>query len=885
MRIFFSILLFISYSLYAQEKNNQPDYLNPDLPVKKRVDDLVSRMTLEEKISQMVNDAAAIDRLNIPEYNWWNECLHGVARAGVATVFPQAIGLAATWDTNLMFQIADVISTEARAKHNEFLRKGYRGIYSGLTFWSPNINIFRDPRWGRGQETYGEDPYLTSRMGIEFVRGLQGNDPKYFKVISTPKHYAVHSGPEPLRHSFDAIISKHDLYDTYLPAFESCIKEAGAFSVMCAYNSFMGEACCGSDTLLQKILRDDWGFQGYIVSDCGAIRDIYRNHKLVETAPEASAIGVKAGTDLNCGYVYYNTLFDAVQQGLLSEADIDVSVKRLFTARFKLGMFDPPEMVKYYQIPIEENDSKEHRKLSIKAAHESIVLLKNEDNLLPLNKDLKKIAVIGPTAESYSMLLGNYNGTPSKYVTPLQGIKNKVSGNTEVVYEQGCDLINEDDIINNLSSEILNTEGKQGLKAEYFNNANLEGEPYYSRIDPIDNSNWIYGTRIPNLRGKSDYSIRWSGILQVPETGEYNFIVKADDGYRLYINDKVVIENWREHESITEKSNVIHLEGNKSYKIKVEYFQGSSRSYVKPLLSIQWEILNKDQFKEAVKLAKTSDVIIFVGGITAQLEGEEMHVKYDGFSGGDRTNLKMPNVQENLLKALYSTGKPIVLVLSSGSALAVNWENENIPAVVQIWYPGEEGGTALADVLFGDYNPAGRLPVTFYKSVYQLPPFEDYNMNGRTYRYFEGKPLYPFGYGLSYTKFGYSNLTLPDNIKAGDNVIVSVEVQNTGKTAGDEVVQLYVKDVESSVMVPVHSLQGFKRIHLEQGEKRVVEFKLNRKQLSVIKVNKNNEVNYVIEPGFFEISVGGTQPGTSSPTTEVVTKKLEVTGISYTITR
>ena len=885
MRIFFSILLFISYSLYAQEKNNQPDYLNPDLPVKKRVDDLVSRMTLEEKISQMVNDAAAIDRLNIPEYNWWNECLHGVARAGVATVFPQAIGLAATWDTNLMFQIADVISTEARAKHNEFLRKGYRGIYSGLTFWSPNINIFRDPRWGRGQETYGEDPYLTSRMGIEFVRGLQGNDPKYFKVISTPKHYAVHSGPEPLRHSFDAIISKHDLYDTYLPAFESCIKEAGAFSVMCAYNSFMGEACCGSDTLLQKILRDDWGFQGYIVSDCGAIRDIYRNHKLVETAPEASAIGVKAGTDLNCGYVYNNTLFDAVQQGLLSEADIDVSVKRLFTARFKLGMFDPPEMVKYSQIPIEENDSKEHRKLSIKAAHESIVLLKNEDNLLPLNKDLKKIAVIGPTAESYSMLLGNYNGTPSKYVTPLQGIKNKVSGNTEVVYEQGCDLINEDDIINNLSSEILNTEGKQGLKAEYFNNANLEGEPYYSRIDPIDNSNWIYGTRIPNLRGKSDYSIRWSGILQVPETGEYNFIVKADDGYRLYINDKVVIENWREHESITEKSNVIHLEGNKSYKIKVEYFQGSSRSYVKPLLSIQWEILNKDQFKEAVKLAKTSDVIIFVGGITAQLEGEEMHVKYDGFSGGDRTNLKMPNVQENLLKALYSTGKPIVLVLSSGSALAVNWENENIPAVVQIWYPGEEGGTALADVLFGDYNPAGRLPVTFYKSVYQLPPFEDYNMNGRTYRYFEGKPLYPFGYGLSYTKFGYSNLTLPDNIKAGDNVIVSVEVQNTGKTAGDEVVQLYVKDVESSVMVPVHSLQGFKRIHLEQGEKRVVEFKLNRKQLSVIKVNKNNEVNYVIEPGFFEISVGGTQPGTSSPTTEVVTKKLEVTGISYTITR
>jgi beta-glucosidase len=885
MRLFFSILLFISYSLYAQEKSNQPDYLNPDLSVNKRVNDLVSRMTLEEKISQMVNDAAAIDRLHIPEYNWWNECLHGVARTGVATVFPQAIGLAATWDTDLMFQIADVISNEARAKHNEFVREGYRGIYSGLTFWSPNINIFRDSRWGRGQETYGEDPYLTSRMGVEFVKGLQGNDPKYFKVISTPKHYAVHSGPEPLRHSFNAIISKHDLYDTYLPAFESCIKEAGAFSVMCAYNSFMGEACCGSDTLLQKILRDDWGFQGYIVSDCGAIRDIYRNHKLVETAPEASAIGVKAGTDLNCGYVYNNSLLDAVQQGLLTEADIDVSIKRLFTARFRLGMFDPPEMVKYSQIPIEENDSNEHRKLSLKVALESIVLLKNEDNLLPLKKDLKKIAVIGPTAESYSMLLGNYNGTPSKYITPLQGIKNKVSNTTEVVYEQGCDLIDEYEIINNLSSEILNTDGKQGLEAKYFNNADLEGEPYYTRIDPIDNSNWIYGTRIPNLRGKSDYSIRWSGILQVPETGEYNFIVKGDDGYRLYINDRVVIEDWIEHESISEKSNVIHFEGNKTYKIKVEYFHGSSQGHIRPLLSIQWELLNKNQFKEAVELAKTSDVIIFVGGITAQLEGEEMHVKYDGFSGGDRTNLRLPKVQENLLKTLYSTGKPIVLVLSSGSALAVNWENENIPAIVQLWYPGEEGGTALADVLFGDYNPAGRLPVTFYKSVNQLPPFEDYDMRGRTYRYFEGEPLYPFGYGLSYTKFGYSNLTLPDNIKAGDNVIVSVEVQNTGKIAGDEVVQLYVKDVESSVLVPIHSLQGFKRFHLEPGEKQVVEFKLHPKQLSVIKVNKNDEVNYVIEPGFFEISVGGTQPGTSSSTTEVVTKKLEVTGRPYTITQ
>jgi len=459
--IFTFIYMFsFCFSLAAAENDKKPDYLNPELSVAVRVNDLVSRMTLEEKVSQMIDRAEAIERLQIPEYFWWNECLHGVANAGIATVFPQAIGLAATWNTDLMFQIATVISTEARAKHHDFVRRGEFRIFRGLTFWSPNINIFRDPRWGRGQETYGEDPYLTARMGVAFVKGLQGDDPKYFKVISTPKHYAVHSGPEPERHRFDAITDMRDLYDTYLPAFEACVREAGAFSVMCAYNRYMGEACCGSSLLLKEILRDKWGFEGYVVSDCGAIDNIFRDHKIVETAPEAAALAVKSGTDLNCGRVYDPALVEAVKQGFITEEEIDVSVKRLFTARFKLGMFDPPEMVPYARIPIEKNDSEEHRQLSIRAAQESIVLLKNLDNFLPLKKDLKKIAVIGPTADSYTMLLGNYNGTPSRYVTPLQGIKNKVADKAEVVHEQGCNIVKEGAIGHALSSELVSVEGK-----------------------------------------------------------------------------------------------------------------------------------------------------------------------------------------------------------------------------------------------------------------------------------------------------------------------------------------------------------------------------------------------------------------------------------------
>lgn len=883
MKPLISLITFIfSLTLFAQDNENIPAYLNHTLKIEERVEDLVSRMTLEEKVSQTVNAAKAIPRLNIPEYDWWNECLHGVARAGMATVFPQAIGLAATWNTELMAKISDVISTEARAKHHEFLRNGERDRYKGLTFWSPNINIFRDPRWGRGQETYGEDPYLTSRMGVEFVKGLQGSDSKYLKLVATPKHYAVHSGPEPERHTFDAITDNFDLYDTYLPAFEATVKEANAYSVMCAYNRYLGEACCGSPSLLKKILRDDWGFEGYVVSDCGAIRDIHENHKIVETPPEAAALAVKSGTDLNCGDVYDDALVKAVEEGLITEEEIDITVKRLFTARFKLGMFDPPEIVKYAQIPYEKNDSEEHRKLSIRAAQESIVLLKNENNTLPLKKDLTKIAVIGPTADSYEMLIGNYNGTPSKYVTPLKGIKKKIekdSPETVVAFEPGCDLVEEGTIVYDLSTEMLTTNGQKGIKAEFFKSRDFDEEPFYTTtIKDIRTTNWLWSVEIPGLGWRDSFSARYTGKFHPKKTGKYSFIIKGDDGYRLYINDELIVEDWSDHEVTTTSGN-IELNKDESYNIKIEYFQSSGW----PLLQVKWELLNVDYFANAVKLAKNSDAIIFIGGITAELEGEEMRVDYEGFKGGDRISLDLPKVQRDLLKVLHSTGKPIVLVLTSGSALSVNWANQNIPAVIQLWYPGQEGGTALADVIFGDYNPAGRLPVTFYKSVDQLPPFEDYSMAGRTYRYFEGEPLYTFGYGLSYSKFEYENLSVPKEVTSGEDVVVSVDVKNTSGIAGDEVVQLYLKDLESGARTPIHSLQGFERVHLKPGEAKTVKFTLTPRQLSVIEAAGENNIRYVVEPGMFKVSLGGVQPGVEASSTGFITEEFNVTGEKFVV--
>ncbi len=844
------------------ESNEKKKYQNTEFSLEERVNDLVLHMTLEEKISQMKFNAPAIERLNIPQYNWWNECLHGVARAGIATVFPQAIALAATWDTDMMYQVATVISDEARAKYHYAIKHDNHIIYHGLTFWSPNINIFRDPRWGRGQETYGEDPYLTAQMGIAFIKGLQGNDSTYFKVIATPKHFAVHSGPEPKRHLFNAVVNQRVLWDTYLPAFEACITEGKAFSIMGAYNRTNGEPCCASNTLLKDILRDKWKFEGYVVSDCGAIHDIHAYHKYVTTTPEAVTIAVKAGCDLNCGN-QYPYLLEAVQNGLITEEIIDISVKRLFKARFKLGMLDPEKMVPYTSLPYEIVDCKKHRELARKASCASIVLLKNQDNLLPLRKDLSSIAVVGPNADNIEVLLGNYHGTSSQYVTILQGIKNKVADNTTIRYTKGCDLATSTipslSIVpqNNLTPGIgISLSEIKGLKGEYFSNMTLKGEPVITRYDSIIDFNWKQEAPDKNLPS-DNFSIRWTGYLQVKKSGEYTLGLTGDDGYRLYINDNKIIDLWEDH-SATTRISKIHLKKNNTYTIRLEYYENSGDASItfgwnNHKISKKIRKKSENELKKAVDLASQSEIVIMVGGLSPQLEGEEMNTQRIGFQGGDRTHIQLPKPQIKLLKALYQTKTPVVLILLNGSALAVNWANKHILAILEAWYPGEEGGNGVADVLFGDYNPAGRLSVTFYKSVKQLPCFEDYSMKNITYRYFKGDVLYPFGYGLSYSDFKYSNLTYSSlKIGTNDEIKLKVDIKNTGKMDGDEVVQVYVSDLKSSQFVPIKSLRDFKRIHIKAGSSKTVTFNLNKNDFSIV----NGQGKKIIEPGEFEIMVG-----------------------------
>ena len=842
------LLAFVLLTLISTaESQSLPPYKNPNLPVETRVNDLLSRLTLEEKVGQMMNATPAIERLGVPAHDYWNEALHGVARSGIATVFPQAIGLAATWDTKLMYQVADVISTEARAKHHEYARNKQFGRYQGLTFWSPNINIFRDPRWGRGQETYGEDPYLTAQLGVQFVRGLQGNDPRYFKVIATPKHYAVHSGPEPERHAFDAISTERDLRETYLPAFRATILEGKAYSVMCAYNRTNGEPCCANKKLMKDILRDEWGFDGFVVSDCGAIYDIWKFHKFVPTELEASVLGVKAGTDLTCGDEY-KTLIEAVKKGSISEAEIDTSVKRLLTARFRLGQFDPPEMVAYARIPFSQNDTDEHRQLALQTARKSIVLLKNANRTLPLKKDLKSIAVIGPNADLPEVLWGNYNGTASRLFTPLAGIKNAVSKDTKVTYALGSTLAGEP-IVSVPASALTLNGTDPGLKAEYFNNQELRGPAVTVRTDARIDFDWGRYHPTPELTG-NNFSVRWTGKLTPPESGTYTLGFTADDGARLYLDGKLLVDAWASNPTKT-VTKEIALEGGRSYDLRMEYFQYHRENIAKLVWS--YPQLGERLLEEAVKAAKKSDASVLVLGISARLEGEEMNVPLEGFRGGDRTEISLPKSQETLLKAVVATGKPVVVVLLSGSAVAVNWANDNVPAILAAWYPGGEGGTAIADVLFGDYNPGGRLPVTFYKSVDQLPPFTDYSMQGRTYRYFKGEPLYPFGYGLSYTKFLYNNLKMAKSVKAGEPVKVSVEVMNIGDREGDEVVQVYLTDTAASAPVPIRALVGFDRISLRAQEKRTVTFTITPRQMSLI----DERGKRVIEPGEFLTTIAG----------------------------
>jgi beta-glucosidase len=688
-------------------------FQNPDLPFEQRVHDLVSRLSAEEKAGQMLHESPALPRLGIPAYNWWNECIHGVARAGVATVFPQAIGLAATWSIRRMGEVAGAIADEARAKHHEYLRQGDHGMYKGLTFWAPNINIFRDPRWGRGHETYGECPHLTARLGVVFCRALQGDDPRYLKLVATPKHFAAHSGPEGLRHGFNAVAGPKDLRETYLPAFHACVTEAKAYSVMTAYNRTNGEPCSGSDALLRVILRDEWKFRGYVVSDCWAIKDFHEKHGVTRTWEESAAMAVKAGCDLNCGCTYEH-IPSALAQGVLDEADVDVSIERLFTARMLLGMFDPPERVPFASIPYEVNDCARHRALARSAARDSLVLLKNERGLLPLSKNLGSIAVIGPNANDVDVLRANYFGIASRTVTPLEGIRAAVSPATKVLYTDGCKLL---------------------------------------------------GTKTDGL-GRS---------------------------------------------------------GNLS---------------------------------EAVSVAQRCDVVVLCLGLSADIEGEQGDAG-NSEAAGDKVDLRLTGLQGRMLETIVALGKPTVLVLICGSPLDLTWADEHVGAIVQAWYPGEEGGSAIADVLFGDYGPAGRLPVTFPRSVADLPPFEDYSMRGRTYRYLDKEPLYPFGYGLSYTTFEYSGVTVSRaRVAAGATFEVSAAVTNTGSHVGDEVTQLYVSDVEASCHVPHRDLRGFERLTLEPGESRRVSFTLSARDLSLI----DDAGRRRLEPGKFRLHIGGSQP-------------------------
>ncbi len=861
---FFMVVLFVAVvpSVAQIAPSNVAPYLNPSLPINDRVDDLVGRMTLEEKASQLVNQARAIPRLQVPAYDWWSEALHGVANAGTATVFPEPIGLAATFDAPLIHEMAVVISTEARAKHNQAVRAGRRDIMEGLDFWSPNINIFRDPRWGRGQETYGEDPFLTGRMGVAFVTGMQGEDPKYFRVISTPKHFAVHSGPEPSRHSIDVKVSKHDEEDTYLPAFRAAITEGKAESIMCAYNRINGEPACANTFLLKDQLRGAWKFNGYVVSDCDAITDIFNGHHFTKSMAEAGAVAIKTGMDNECADFFtkaidnsdYVKFLDAVKQGLLTEKEIDVSLKRLFTARFRLGMFDPPEMVPYAQTPESEIDSEPHRALALKAARESIVLLKNS-GVLPLKSDVKKVVVVGPLAESTRVLHGNYSGTASHATSALDGIRQQFAS-AQVSYTPGMNFLRPEELI---PATVLSTaDGQPGLTGEYFSNSDFEGTPQVTRVDKAIDLQRFHPERssITPPPGMGDFSVRWTGFLTPDESGDYQ-IGDVGSMNRLWLDDKLIVDDFLLHDPKPTKA-TIRLEKGHRYSIKLEYGQGGTG------LRLVWLRLVADPIPSAVAMAKDADVVVAVVGITSQLEGEEMKVDVPGFKGGDRTSLDLPKEEEDLLEAMKGTGKPLVVVLMNGSALSVNWANEHADAILDAWYSGEEGGTAVAQTLAGVNNPAGRLPVTFYTGVDQLPDFEDYSMKNRTYRYFDGQPLYAFGYGLSYSKFEYSNLKLSsDTLKAGDSLSVDADVRNTSQTAGDEVVELYLNFPRSPV-APLRALRGFTRIHAGAGETQHVHFMLDARDLSEV----DQKGDRIIASGAYHVTVGGGQPGTAAPQAE-----------------
>jgi beta-glucosidase len=829
-------------------------------------------MTVEEKVTQLVNQSRAVPRLNIPAYDWWSEALHGVERPGV-TEFPEPVGLAATFDPDSVHRMGTAIGVEGRIKHVQAVRDGHSNVFEGLDFWAPNLNIFRDPRWGRGQETYGEDPFLSGRMGVAYVTGMQGDDPKYYRAISTPKHYAVHSGPEPTRHTADVKISKHDEVDTYLPAFRAAVTEGKAGSVMCAYNRINGQPACVNEFLLQDQLRNKWNFQGYVVSDCDAVVNIYRDHHFTKTQPEASALAIQRGLDNECIDFAkvnddhdYKAYYDAFKQGLLKESEIDTALVRLYTARMKLGMFDTPEADPYSKIDEKELDSAEHRTLARKLANESMVLLKN-DGTLPLKQGAIKIAVVSPLADQTKFLLGNYNGSPSHTVSVLDGLKAEFP-QAQITFVPGTQFLRTDG--DPVPQSVLSTpEGKPGLTVTFSTGGGFMDKGTVlatKQVSTVD----IKTEDVPKEAASTfPLTVTWEGFITVPATAEYSIGVRAKgNSAMIMVDGKPLAMEYLDPEHAQAKAGHIQLEQGKKTAVKVRYELNEKGPVDAQLF---WAKYDTKPSPEAIAAAKNADVVLALLGITSDLEGEEMPVSEDGFKGGDRTNIDLPKPEEALLEAVAATGKPVVLVLTNGSALAVNWANEHVNAILDSWYAGEEGGAAIAETLSGKNNPAGRLPVTFYTGVEQLPAFEDYAMQNRTYRYFSGKPLYPFGYGLSYTTFSYSDLSLPkDAISAGDPLTAEVTITNTGKQAGDEVAQLYLS-FPKVAGAPLRALRGFQRVHLNSGESQKVRFDLKDRDLSMV----SEAGEPIIAEGAYSVSIGGGQPGTVAP---AATGTFKVTG-------
>ncbi len=866
-------LMLATVPMFAQSR--PLPYLDATLPAAVRARDVVSRMTLDEKASQLEDWATAIPRLGIPDYQTWSEALHGVANAGYATVFPQAIGMAATWDPTIVQQMGDVISTEGRAKYNQAQREGNHRIFYGLTFWSPNINIFRDPRWGRGQETYGEDPFLTGSMGVAFIHGVQGDDPEHPKAVATSKHFAVHSGPESTRHTADVNVSPRDLEETYLPAFRSTVIDGHVKSVMCAYNAIDGTAACANTMLLKDHLRGAWGFKGFVVSDCAAIMDVTHGHHNAPDIMHAAAISIQAGTDLSCSIWApgLNTLGAAVRQGIVSEDLLTHSAERLYTARFELGMFDAPGTTVLDKLPFSESASAEHGKTSLKAAEESMVLLKN-NGALPLKKGLKQIAIIGPTADLLTSLEGNYNGQALNAVSPLDGVTKQFPEAT-IRYAQGATLAS------GFSVPVPRTAFGGGLKTEFFASSDWTGRPVAVRTEPSIQHDWRDAAPVPEIQ-THDYSVRWSGKLKVPAAGTYTFVVEGGQNfpyspverYRFLLDGKVLSEGLLTKGKLemgaftpapgasptappvmtgsTPAKIKVNLNDTKAHDVQLEYSHSGDRAGGG--VTLRWEAPAQAQISEAVLAAKSSDVVLAFVGLSPQLEGEEMPIKIEGFDGGDRTSIDLPASQREMLEAVAATGKPVIVISMSGSALALTWASEHATAVLQAWYPGGEGGTAIARTLAGLNNPAGRLPITFYASTTDLPAFTEYSLKNRTYRYYTGKPLWGFGYGLSYSSFGYGPVKIAPSIVAGKSVTATVTVKNTSSRTGDEVVEAYLKTPQRDG--PVHSLVGFERVHLNAGESRDVALVLNPRSLSSV----DDQGKRSILAGTYRLSMGGAQP-------------------------